>query len=446
MNVIVLGGGIGGLSTGKRMLNLSVTNIKEKTFLAFYLATRNNIPKINLFEASSRLGGWIQSENYEDGYVFESAARTLRPKGITGNTTLELIQHLGLDDKVAPILSDRVAGKFRLTWSRNKINEYTPAIDTKLKALFGSSAASDNESIYACALNMFDKEFADYVISPMVSGICAGDAREISSKFLIKGSNTKPFEPVELYKKAQKERWSFYSLKGGIQTLPNALSDKLSHNENVSIHLNSKCQQINFESDGSVKVIVNNEEVHHSNHLISSLPSHLLAPLIERQHPELANELKAMKCSDVAMVNLHFTSEDLLKHNGFGVFLPSVEKSPVIGIIFDSVFSDMKGTTLTVMLGGEKWLAVNSSAETLLQTSLSYVAQILGISQKPDKFKVNILRNSFPQYICGHYQRLERIQSYIKSKNLSLSLCGQSYDGIGINEVIFQAKTAAMNV
>lgn len=428
MSVTILGGGVAGLSS------------------AFYLATRNNIPIIRLYEASSRVSGWINSDNH-NGYYFESSGRTLRPKGITGNTTLELLHLLGLESKVVPITSDRVAGKFRLTWTRNQISVVTPEIDNDLKRLF-SSEPSDTENIYDFTVKRFNKDLADYVISPMVAGICAGDAKEISASFLVKGRDSTPFEQVELYKKARNERWSFYSLQGGLETLSKAIVENLSNNSEVSLNLNSNCKKINFESDGSVKVTIN-DAVHTTSHLISALPSYRLAPLLEHQHPELAKDLKEMKNADVATVNLHFPSSDILNEKGFGVFVPPLENSPVIGITFDSWCVDMKGTTLTVILGGkhfDKLLSSSPDDKQLLDTSLKHVKEILGITEQPDNFKVNILRKSFPLYTVGHYARLDRINNYIKSKNLPLSLCGQSYDGIGINEVIQSSKLAAHSI
>lgn len=426
MTITILGGGIAGLSS------------------AFYLAARQNIPKVKLYEASSRLSGWINSE-CQNGYYFESSARTLRPKGITGNTTLELIHLVGIEDQIQPITSDRVAGKFKLTWSKNQVRKVTSEIDNDLKKLF-SAEPSDNESIYDFTVKRFSQELAENVISPMVAGICAGDAKEISANFLVKGNGASaPFEQCELYKKARNEKWSFYSLSGGIGTLPKAIAEKLSHNKEVELNLSASCKRIHFESNGTVKVTIN-DEVHSTSHVISALPGYALAPLIEQQHPKLASELKQLKTADVAMVNLHYQSENLLKHQGFGVFIPPSENSPVIGIIFDSCCFDMKGTTLTVMLGGKQFenlLGNNADNEKLLETSLKNVKQILNISEKPDNFKVNIMRKSFPQYTVGHYARLVRIKEYIKSNKLPLQLCGQSYDGIGINEVILSAKNAA---
>lgn len=425
MNVTVLGGGIGGLSA------------------AFYLAARNNVSRINLFEASSRFSGWIKSESGSESTIFESAPRTLRPRGITGNTTLELIQLLELENKIMPIKSDRVAGKFKLIYSGSKITKISPEIDSKLKLLFESDA-SDNESIHDFTVKKFDNEFAEAVIGPMVRGICAGDSKTISAKFLIKGKESKEFDPVALYDKARKDRWNFYTFQGGLEVLPKTIIQKLSEADQVALHLNSSCQKIEFKSDGSGVEVTINGKVHSTNHIISSLPSFCLAPLVQQQHPELAKELAEMISIDVATVNLHFPSDGIIKEKGFGVFAPSQENPSLVGIMFDSNCVEMKGSTLTVMLS-EKFLQdqENIDDQKILEVSLKYVREILGISETPDNFKVNILRKSFPQYTVGHYHRIDRINNYIKENKLPLSLCGQSFYGIGINEVILSAKVAA---
>jgi protoporphyrinogen oxidase len=106
------------------------------------------------------------------------------------------------------------------------------------------------------------------------------------------------------------------------------------------------------------------------------MPSFALAPLLSLQHPDLAKELNEMTSLDVAIVNLHYKSEGLLKRKGFGMFVPDSENSLVRDEGNDFDLNEAK----------------------LLETSLQHVNVILNISESPDNFKVNILRKSFPQY------------------------------------------------
>ena len=72
----VLGGGITGLAT------------------AYFLSRELSDAKITLFEASSRLGGWLHSKSVDIGsgnVVFEQGPRTIRPTVPNGLVTLSLV-------------------------------------------------------------------------------------------------------------------------------------------------------------------------------------------------------------------------------------------------------------------------------------------------------------------------------------------------------------------
>ena len=71
---LILGGGIAGLCAAHRLLG-KVVNPKNITVL----------------ESSPRLGGWIQSKQYDDGAIFELGPRGLRPAGPSGQASLQLV-------------------------------------------------------------------------------------------------------------------------------------------------------------------------------------------------------------------------------------------------------------------------------------------------------------------------------------------------------------------
>jgi protoporphyrinogen/coproporphyrinogen III oxidase len=469
MKISILGGGISGLSA------------------AFSIANRFKNVKVKLFESTSRYGGWIKTEKRKNNVIFEAGPRTIRPKGIAGNSTLELIEVLGLQKKVIPITSQHVAAKRRMIFANNQLcllpNDLKgvtnviapfsqPLYKAGIKDFFGgkSKEPKSDESIYDFVERRFGKEIADYAISSMICGICAGDAKEISVKFLMKelfekeqkyGSVTRgllldliingaankqksKFEPTLLMQRAKHEKWSIYSLEGGLETLPKSMVERMSTNENVQLNLNSKCEKISFSPNGQIELTINGKKST-CDHLISSLPSQQLAPLFEHQHPTLTNELNDIKSVDVAVINLHYNSE-VLKEQGFGVLVPPIEKLPILGIIFDSCCFKMEGqTVLTVMAGGkwfEKWFGKFPTDQKILNIALKQVEKILGISVKPDSYKMNIMKNCIPQYVVGHHDRIDRIRNYIEENNLPLKLCGASFDGVGVNDVIYSAVKA----
>ncbi len=49
-------------------------------------------------------------------------------------------------------------------------------------------------------------------------------------------------------------------------------------------------------------------------------------------------------------------------------------------------------------------------------------------------------QNCIPQYVVGHSKNLQRIERYIDEHKLPLSLVGNSYRGVSINDVILDSR------
>lgn len=316
----------------------------------------------------------------------------------------------------------------------------------------------------------FGTEMAKYLISSMICGICAGDAKQISVKFLmeevfkneqkhggvIKGflhsmfdKEKKTADILEMtYNRstlgdlAKEQRWSVYSFKNGLDVLPNTLADHL-RTHNVNVHKDAECQAIRFE-DGRVTLKLNGIGTSQQDHLVSAIPSFKLAPLVAEQHPKLSEDLQAIPYVNVAVVNIHFEEANLLQPPAFGFLVPPSEKLPILGVIYDSCCFDQNGqTVVTVMMGGA-WFESNfgdkPSNKDLYNIALNHVTAILNIKATPATGRVNVLHNCIPQYIVGHHDRVKRIRDYITKQKLPFSVCGCAYDGVGVNDVIYSAK------
>lgn len=469
---IILGGGISGLSAAYYLL--------KKT-------TLNQRPK--LFEASKRFGGWIKTDQSptEKQVRFECGPRTLRPGGIRGLNTLELCAEIGLSDDLLPITSKHPAARNRLLAVNNELHllpsnltkifkTSTPFTKPLIYALYHDytnryeGKPLKDDSIYSFTERRFGTEIAKYLVSSMICGICAGDAKEISVKFLMKElfefeqkhssvtsgiyhktlcrlmssdkNNSNNEINCDIAKRSVAERWSIYSMKNGMETLPKALSNHLSSN-NVELNLNSKCENIEFHQNG-VKITIDGK-MYETNCLISSLPAFELGKLVQRQHPILAKDLLDIPYVDVAVINLQFDCDDLLKTPGFGFLVPPSENLSILGVIYDSCCFDMgKNTVLTVMMGGRFFQdrLGTSNEKDLYDKAIREINSILKIDQKPKTVKINILNKCIPQYVVGHHERIDRIMNYIHENKMPLKVCGTAYDGVGVNDAIYSAKVA----
>ncbi|XP_059469670.1 protoporphyrinogen oxidase [Neocloeon triangulifer] len=459
MSTIILGGGIAGLSA------------------AYYL--RSAAP--TLVESSSRLGGWIQTNRRPGEILFEHGPRTIRPAGEQGANTLNLIEDLGLEDKVKPISRDHPAAKNRLIFAKGKLHplpnsfsglfQTRPPFEKPLAACVWTDFKAErklltDESSYDFIRRRFGQDVADYAISPMLCGICAGNAKEISVKMLFralfeaeqkhgsvfKGLLKEAFKndkkkaqikPRKLALRAKTEKWSIYSLENGLQTLPDVMEIKLAES-NIDLRKNDPCIKIKF-SGNSVSVVLKSGATLTGKNIICALPAAKVAPLLQEGHPDLAKKLSAQKSATVAVVNVRFKGQQL-KEPGFGFLVPPVEQKPLLGVIYDSVCFPCPGgdTVFTAMMGGH-WFHpqfTNCSLQDLTDIAVRNIQEILGVKEEPVDVNPVIQTECIPQYTVGHYERLDEIDNYIKAKNLPLHLVGASYRGIGINDVIMSAKLA----
>ncbi|XP_054258959.1 protoporphyrinogen oxidase [Macrosteles quadrilineatus] len=465
----ILGGGLSGLSA------------------AYYLLKAAS-QKITIIEGSNSLGGWIHSIKYpKEGFIFEKGPRTVRPRGLQGLNTLSLVEDLNLSHKILGIPSDHPTAKNRLLYVNKELHPLPssifalfktcppftkPLILSAFKDLTTPRVVHEDESIYSFVERRFGKEVAEYAISSMICGICAGDATKISVKFLmaqlfdweqkhgsvLKGliksaflttdPTTLPIEKTtKLAKRALEEKWSVWSLRDGLQQLTDALATNV-EGKGAKLMLNAECSKIEFHGKEVTCVLKDPNGVTSSrvfDHVICSLPATTLSQLVNDQHPKLSKELSEIKSVTVAVVNVAFKGKHL-KHNAFGFLVPPREKLPILGVIFDSCnfeFDDY--TVLTVMMGGhwfEEYFGSSATEQSVQDTALEQISSILNINEKPAFTHASILRNCIPQYTIGHYDRVKRVMSYIKEHKMPLTVIGASYNGVGINDVIFTARTA----
>ncbi|KAK0079589.1 hypothetical protein PV325_001045 [Microctonus aethiopoides] len=472
---VILGGGITGLSA------------------AYYALENPKLGALTLLEASNRLGGWIRSQRSPNNIIFEKGPRTIRPGTPAGENTLNLIDKLELTDAIIPIKSSHPSAMNRLIYVNKKLHALPNSLGSvfKIKSPFrrplitalwndfrAPKLVKEDESIYSFVERRLGKDIADYLISPMICGICAGNSKKISAKFLmesffeaeqqhgtiVKGMIKKTRSQIEKQKslplkssnnsecktsaeRSVSEKWSVWSLQNGLEELPKKLMDELSSNNRVNIELNKRCDNITFKSDG-VELEINGK-IKKCSRVISSLPAKTLATLVKHQHPQLANELNEIPMVTVGVINFHF-SQNILPMEAFGFLVPPSEQIPILGVIFDScMFKQGPTTVLTVMMGGdwfEQYFGQNPTKEYLLSVALENLKTILNIKDDPVEVDVSILKDCIPQYIVGHSQRCNRIHDYISSHGIPLTLCGSSYEGVGINDVILSAKNAIDNL
>ncbi|XP_050438773.1 protoporphyrinogen oxidase [Adelges cooleyi] len=472
----ILGGGLGGLSA------------------AYYLKRDKPDQPVSLVDSNDYAGGWIRSwADKDSGVVTELGPRTIRGRGETANNTFGLIKELDIDDLVRTVGPDASAryiyakgdthvlpsGALRALFAVN--TPFTrPLGYYVLRECFltngGAEVCADDdheeESAYDFFHRRFGPEMADYLISPLMCGICGGDAKTISVKFMFRhlyeAERKHGSVAVGLLKETlagRKKRGKdvdgqsgltaaqpppVYYLDGGLQRLTRILHLR-AESLGASVQLNTECVELHLcNKGGGATAVLSNGKTLECEHVVSTIPARRLAEVLVG-HDGLAKLLSSVPTATIATTNLSYDDPDALApYKGFGVLAAPSEGLSLLGITFDNcVYGRRDRVDLTVMMGGhafDKHFGGDpalTSEESLTVTAVDHVRRVLGVRALPDRYGSRVLYDCIPQYTVGHYGRVTQMKDYIFQNRLPLTLAGSSYAGVSINDVIFASLKAA---
>lgn len=460
---VIVGAGISGLSLG------------------WYLKKRfQEEIELTILDSQSRCGGWIETVQH-NGFLFEIGPRSCRPYG-NGIETLKLIESLGLQNEL--IFASPEASR-RYIFSDQKLSQlpaslwslaFSPFSTTLIKALWRDWRAKKievgiDESIADFATRRLGRNIADMFFDPLVSGIYAGDISKLSMKSCFpilydweqnhgsllggafaKRDKSKHADASAFVQCSQKK--GLFSLRKGMESLIAALTEKLCD----SIRLSSKVTGIEFQGGRQLEqkrtahkanILLEDGQAILADHIFMAIPPAALGTLMQPHHPALAQELNAIPSVSVGIVNIGF-SQKVLDLKGFGYLIPSKEKEEILGVVWDSCAFPSQNQTasetrLTVMIG-EPHLPQSADHSILEKIALRAIAKHLHILQKPDSISVKIAKKAIPQYHVGHSQRLQSIEEGLLQFPTPISLLGNGFYGVAVNDCIARAQAIAASI
>ncbi|KAM3872639.1 protoporphyrinogen oxidase [Diretmus argenteus] len=464
--VAVLGGGIGGLAA------------------SYYLAKSPQISKVIVLESSGRYGGWLWSTRRSDGAVFEHGPRGIRPAGPVGRNTLNMVEDLGLESEILPVTYNHAASKNRYLYVNGKLHKMPSGIGGVLRTtppfsrplllsvameMLVKKSKMEDESVHSFVSRRLGKELADMAIDSLCRGVFAGDCRKLSVRScfpplfnaeqlrgsvvlgMMLGSGPGPVViPGPLAQRSSTDSWAQWSLRRGLESLPEAITGWLTQSGKVQLHRHATVKQLR-RSASSWEIHLEDGTIS-ADHIISALPAKALSTVLPSSFQPLIQQLQDISTATVAVVNLEYEGS-VLPVTGFGHLIPSSENLGVLGVVYDSVPFPQHNrpngdtTRLTVMMGGAWFQEVfgapeEVTEECLLAAATEAVHCQLGVTTAPSWSRVALHKDCIPQYHLGHWRRVESMRSYIRKKLLPLSLAGSSYDGVSVNDVIFSGRRA----
>ncbi len=403
-----------------------------------------------LLESNAMPGGYMQTDHQKNS-VLEKGANSI----LADQLVLDYIAELGLSDQV--VIANAIS-KNRYVYKNGK---YRALPSGPLSLLFGSFFSFSqrwnifkeyfNKQPYRTDITLYDliterfgQEVADYALDPFVSGVYAGNSKELLADlcFPVLGKNIMTYGSIlkGFIKNPPKRRVSL-TFQQGIGELIEVLSSKI-------IHKRYDCTVNKIEAvDTKWKLLLNGgQETITCDRVVFALPAYQAATIIRSYSEEWAERFAAIEYPMVRNMHLIYKREQLgFQPEGFGALHPSVEPLFTAGVIWNSSTFDNrtpKDEVLLTCMVTEKRTPMltamsDQQAEEAILEEIERLYQVIG---KPVFAQTGLWKKGIPQYtdkmttILHHSEQLEKMNVYI---------CSNWPYGISITDCIHRAHDLA---
>jgi oxygen-dependent protoporphyrinogen oxidase len=449
--VAIIGGGISGLSA------------------AFALQKRG-IPYV-LLESEASLGGVIRTE-LRNGFLLEGGPDSMlaqKPEGIA------LCRELGLAERLCPtnpqLRSVYVLHRRRLhplpegmmlaiptrllPFARSGLFSWAGKLRMGLDLVLPGRNGSEDESIASFLRRRFGQEAVDRLGEPLLAGIHAGDPERLSilatfPRFrelekahgsLVRGMwrAPRPTRPPGVPPPA-----AFYSLRGGLQEMVDALVARL---DRAKVRTRAAVRSVARDASGFSVVAGEGDRVS-AERVIIAAPGPRIAPALEALVPEVARELAGIPFASSATVLLGYRREDVAHPlDGYGMVVPRGEGLRTTALSFVSTkfpFRAPEGhVLLRAFLGGARDPQVlELSDREMVDTVKQDMTTLLGLHADPVMTRVFRWPGGTPQLEVGHLARMAEVEERVRAVP-GLHLTGAGIRTTGIPDSVADGTRVA---
>lgn len=319
----------------------------------------------------------------------------------------------------------------------------------------------DDVSVGDLVAGRFGDEVVDRLVEPLLGGVYAGHARELSARattpqlvaMLDRGSLLEAAAAAVPASTAP----VFAGLPGGLGELPAALvaSGRFTARTDATV------RELRRRDDGYELVVgsAHRPDLVEADQVVLAVPASPASRLLGDLAPAASAELSAIEYASTAVVTLALRAHGFPIAGGSSGFLvPPVEGRRIKASTFsfakwawvrNAGRGALDGEDLLLLrtsLGRHREQAsLQASDEELVAGSLADLAEAVGPVGEPVDSLVQRWGGGLPQYAVGHLDRVARIRAEV-ARLPGLAVCGAAYDGVGIPAVIASARRAADEV
>jgi protoporphyrinogen/coproporphyrinogen III oxidase len=414
---VVIGGGISGLACAYRLKKVGVP--------------------VTLLEASPRVGGLIETIE-KNGLLFESG-----PQSFQGTETLlGLIHDLGLDYELqkagpgAPRYILRQGRLQKVPMSPQAIlatSLLSPGTRWKIvsEPFKRTKPPNEDESVAGFVRRKFGHEILEYLVSPFVSGVYAGDPEKLSLRAAFPTLEEWERQYGSVLRGAMKSRSSasgattarkgpppLCSFHRGLNTLMAAMGASLGERARTGACASAVSRSGSLgDTRYEVRVVRGaREETIVAQAVVIATPAYAAAHLVGSVSPSLASVLSGIAYASLAVVGTaYYKKQASAALDGFGVLIPRSEKYRTLGIVWNSSLFPGRAPegqmVLTSFVGGATDPEVVAKTdEEIIAIVQDEQARILGITGSPIAAAVWKHEKALPQYNLGHGHVVQAIR------------------------------------
>jgi len=411
---------------------------------------------ILVLEGGSAPGGVVQTDSI-DGYLVERGPNTVRP----APELWSLVSDLGLLSEVQ--IASPMATRYL------DFDERLHAMPMSVVGLLGTGLLSargklrlfaepfvrrrgrdsENESVRDFFERRLGPEVAARFVEPFVSGIFAGDSRELSAAAvfpslaemerrhgsLLAGAifGRKARRPAAL-----RPSRGLLSFRSGLATLPRTIAAGLG----TRLKLSSPVRQIERARSGwRVETAGGAFE---ADRLVVAAPADASAALVKTIAPEAAAALNAVPSPALAVLHLAWpTHAFATPPRGFGYLVVPRASRRILGCLWTgSLFPGRAPegqALLTIFLGGRlDPNAANLSDDELIAVAVRDVRAAMGVRGEPRVVALKRWARAIPQYDGAHASRMKTLAD-CEARSPGLAFLGNYRGGVSVGDVVRNA-------
>ncbi len=453
MRIVIVGGGLAGLSLAHRIGELAPAH------------------EVVILEASGRAGGNLGTIE-RDGFVIETGPDSiLREK----RAAVELAERLGIADRVVSTNDahrgayvvcrgrlERVPEGFSLmaptrfdAWMKTPVVSMPGKLRAALEVAVPPRREGE-ESLASFVRRRFGVELLERLAQPLVGGVYGGDPERLSLMATMPrfveherrhGSVVRGMR--EGQRRAAEQRASgaryglFFAFDRGMQVLVDALAERAGER----LRLSQPARAIEARPRGWTVTTEGGERID-ADQLVLAGGAWTAARLLEPHHRKLGDALLAIPHGSAATVTFAWMREEVPHPmDAFGFVVPLVERRDVLAGTFASVKWPGRApegeVLIRAFIGGpnERDLKERDDA-SLIRSARRELRALMGIEAEPRFSLVTRYLDAMPQYQVGHLARVDAIEA-MERELPRFALAGNAFRGVGIPDTIAYAEAIA---